>query len=257
MDILADIPLYIILILIVASFFASFIDSIAGGGGLIMIPALLLAGISPQFALGTNKLVAICGTGTALVNFIRKGKVIWQIALPGLVCSFVGSVLGTKAILLFDEATVTKIIMWILPFTAIVTFIPKKHLKSSLNDFSKKDIYVLGPLICFTIGFYDGFFGPGAGTFLIIAFYAVLGMNTVNASAVAKVINLASGVGAFVTFALAGKILYGLALPLIVANILGGYVGSKIAISKGHSFIKAMIVFVFIIMFVSLLIKFL
>ncbi len=257
METFADFPVYILAILMGVSFFAGFIDSVAGGGGLVMIPALLLAGLPAQYALGTNKLVAICGTGTALINFIRSGKVIWRIALLGLVCSLIGSVIGTNAILLFDEKTVTKIIMWILPFTAVVTFLPKKHIKSEFSEFTKKDVYFLGPLICFVIGFYDGFFGPGAGTFLIIAFYAVLGMNIVNASAVAKVINLSSGIGAFITFALAGKVLYGVGLPLIAANILGGYAGSRMAIKKGHSFVRIMIILVFIVMFVSLLIKFL
>ena len=191
------------------------------------------------------------------MNFIKSGKVIWRIAFWGLIFSLIGSVVGTKAILFFDERTATKIVMWILPFTAIVTFLPKKQIKSELSEFSKKDIYFISPLIGFVIGFYDGFFGPGAGTFLILALYAVMGMNIVNASAVAKVINLASGVGAFITFAFAGKVLYGICLPLIVANILGGYVGSKMAIKMGHSFVRIMIIFVFIVMFISLLIKYL
>lgn len=257
METFSDLPIYVVFILMGASFAASFIDSIAGGGGLVMLPALLLSGVPVHYAIGTNKLVAICGTSVALMNFIKSGKVIWRIAFWGLIFSLIGSVVGTKAILFFDERTATKIVMWILPFTAIVTFLPKKQIKSELSEFSKKDIYFISPLIGFVIGFYDGFFGPGAGTFLILAFYAVMGMNIVNASAVAKVINLASGVGAFITFAFAGKVLYGICLPLIAANILGGYVGSKMAIKMGHSFVRIMIIFVFIVMFISLLIKYL
>lgn len=256
MEIFGDIELYILLILIFVSFAAGFIDSVAGGGGLLMVPSLLLAGIPAQFALGTNKFVAIFGTSTALINFIRNGKVIWRIAIIGLIFSLIGSVFGTKAILLFDEKTVTTIILWILPFTAIVTFIPRKHLKSQLVDFSKRELYLFVPLICLVLGFYDGFFGPGMGTFLIIAFYVVLGMNTVNASAVAKAVNLASGVGAFITFAFAGKVLYMVGLPLAIANIAGGFAGSKMAIVKGHSFIRVTIVVVFIVMFISLIVKY-
>ncbi len=256
MDLLFDLNTYTLLLLMIAAFSAGFIDSIAGGGGLIMLPAFLLAGIPAQIALGTNKFVAITGTSTALFNFIKSGKVIWKIAIIGLILSFIGSIFGTKAILYFNEEVATKIIMWILPFTALITFIPKKQIKSVESDFSNIDLYIISPIICFIIGFYDGFLGPGAGTFFIISFYAVLGMNMVNASAIAKVFNLASGVGAFITFAIAGKVLYLLAIPLIISNILGSYIGSKIAISKGHSFIRVIIIIVVIIMFIVLLIKF-
>lgn len=256
MELLYDLSIYTILLLMVVAFSAGFIDSIAGGGGLIMLPAFLLAGIPAQFALGTNKFVAITGTSTALFNFIKSGKVIWKIAIIGLISSFIGSIFGTKAILYLDEEVATKIIMWILPLTAIITFIPKKQIKSVVSDFSNIDLYVTSPIICFVIGFYDGFLGPGAGTFFIISFYAILGMNMVNASAVAKVFNLASGVGAFITFAFAGKVLYFLAIPLIISNILGSYIGSKIAINKGHSFIRVVIIIVFILMFISLVVKF-
>lgn len=253
MESLFDFPIQISLLLLLVSFSAGFIDSVAGGGGLLLMPSLLLAGVPSHMALGTNKFIAIWGTGTAVINFALNKKVIWRIAVIGLVFSMVGSVIGTKAILLFDEQTVKKIILTILPFTAIVTFLPKKKLKTELLDFNDREIYIYAPLICFFLGFYDGFFGPGTGMFLILAFYSILGMNMVNASAVAKVVNLASGVGSFITFALAGKVLYFVGAPLVAANVLGAYVGSKTAIKKGQSFIKIIIIIVFIIMFASLL----
>lgn len=256
METLFDIQIHLLILLIAAAFFAGFIDSIAGGGGLILLPAFLLAGVPAQYALGTNKLVAITGTSTALINFIRSGKVIWNIAIVGLIASFFGSILGTKSILFFNEEIVTKIILWVLPITALITFIPKKQIKSVTSDFTKTDIYIIAPIICFIVGFYDGFVGPGAGTFFILSFYIFLGMNLVNASAVAKILNLASGVGAFITFAIAGKVIYMLALPLIIANVIGSYIGSKIAIKKGHSFVRLIIIAVFIIMFISMVIKF-
>lgn len=253
MESLFDLPFQVSLLLILVSFSAGFIDSVAGGGGLLMIPSFLLAGIPSHNALATNKFVAIWGSGTAVINFALNKKIIWRIAVMGLVCSMIGSVIGTKAILLFDEQTVKKIILFILPFTAIITFIPKKKIKSELAEFSGRELYVYAPLICFVMGFYDGFFGPGTGTFLILAFYGIMGMNMVNASAVAKVVNLASGLGSFVTFAIAGKVLYMVGAPLAVANILGAYSGSKIAMKKGQGFIRIIIIFVFIIMFASLL----
>jgi uncharacterized protein len=237
------------------SFLAGFIDSVAGGGGLVLIPSLLLAGIPPQAALGTNKFAAIFGTSTALANFMKNGKVIWKIAFWGLAFSVLGSVIGTKAILYFDQNTTVKIIVMMLPITAIVTFLPKRQLKTSISDFSKKDLCLYTPLLCFIVGFYDGFFGPGTGTFLIFGFYIFLGLHLINASAISKVFNLASNVGSFVTFAFAGKVLYGIGIPIALSNLAGGYLGSILAIKKGQQFIKVFLLMVFAILFVTLILR--
>ncbi len=243
----------IILLLSLMSFLAGFIDSVAGGGGLVLIPSLLLAGIPPQAALGTNKFAAIFGTSTALINFMKSGKVIWEIAGFGLAFSVLGSVIGTKAILYFDQNTTAKIIVMMLPVTVIVTFLPKRRLKESISDFSKKDLYLYTPLLCFIVGFYDGFFGPGTGTFLIFGFYVFLGLHLINASAVSKVFNLASNIGSLITFALADKVLYSIGIPIAVANLVGGYVGSVLAIQKGQRFIQVSLLIVFGILFMTLI----
>lgn len=253
MESFADLHTQAALLLILVSFAAGFIDSVAGGGGLLLIPSLLIAGIPSHNALATNKFIAVWGTGTAALNFALNKKIIWRIALLGLAFSMLGSVVGTKAVLMFREETVRKIILAILPFTAIATFIPKKETKSEAADFSDREIYVYTPIICLTLGFYDGFFGPGTGMLLILAFYGILGMNMVNASGAAKIINLASGLGSFGAFALAGKVLYLIGIPLALANILGGWAGSKTAMKKGQGFIKVVILIVFIIMFATLL----
>jgi uncharacterized membrane protein YfcA len=245
----------VILLLSLMSFLAGFIDSVAGGGGLVLIPSLLLAGIPPQTALGTNKFAAIFGTSTALANFMKHGKVIWKIAGFGLVFSVIGSVIGTKSILYFDEKTTAKIILLLLPITAIITFLPKRQLKTSLSDLSKKDLYLFTPLLCFMVGFYDGFFGPGTGTFLIFGFYIFLGLHLINASAISKVFNLASNLGSFVTFAFADRVLYGIGIPIAISNLVGGYLGSRLAIKKGQQFIKVFLLIVFGILFVTLIHK--
>lgn len=241
-----------ILLLSVMSFLAGFIDSIAGGGGLVLLPSLLITGLAPPFALGTNKFASLCGTATALLNFVRNGKVIWKIAAFGLPFSIAGSVLGTKTILYFDQDTMARILLFLLPFSALVTFMPRKELKTTGSDFSKINMYFHIPLFCLAIGFYDGFFGPGTGTFLIFGFYAFLGIHLLNASAIAKVFNLASNVGSFFTFALDGKVLFELGLPIAVANILGGYLGSVLAIKRGQALIKVLLLVVFGILFVTL-----
>jgi uncharacterized membrane protein YfcA len=235
------------------SFLAGFIDSIAGGGGLILIPSLLLAGIPPQAALGTNKFAAIFGTSTALANFMKNGKVIWKIAGFGLAFSVIGSVIGTKAILYFDQNTTAKLIVMMLPITAIVTFFPKRQLKTSISDFSKRDLYLYTPLLCLIVGFYDGFFGPGTGTFLIFGLYIFLGLHLINASAISKVFNLASNVGSFVIFAFADKVLYDIGIPIAISNLVGGYFGSILAIKKGQRFIKISLLIVFGILFITLM----
>lgn len=245
----------VVLFVFVMSFVAGFIDSVAGGGGLILIPSLLIAGIPPQVALGTNKFAAIFGTSTALLNFVRSKKVIWRIAFFGLAFSIVGAVLGTRAILLFNQNTTAKIIVFLLPITAVVTFLPKKKLKNSASEFSKLNMYFHVPLLCFIIGFYDGFYGPGTGTFLIFGFYTFLGLHLINASAISKVFNLTSNVGSFITFAIAGKVLYGLGIPIALANMMGGYIGSVLVIQKGQSFIKVCLGIVFGLLFVTLAVK--
>ncbi len=253
---IGDLSLLIVIILCIVSFVAGYVDSIAGGGGLLMAPALLLSGVPPHLALGTNKFIAITGTSVAVLNFMRSGIIIWRVAVIGLIASLIGSVFGTKAILLFDEATAAKIILTILPFTALAIFAPKKKIKTTSTEFSKLDLYLKVPIICFVFGFYDGFFGPGTGTFITIAFYSVLGMGLVHATAATKVINLASGVGSFATFALSGQVFYALGIPLVVCNMIGAYIGSKMAIAKGQSLIKVLLIVVFVILFISLIIKY-
>jgi len=245
-----------LILLCLASFVAGLVDSIAGGGGLILMPALLLSGLPPQSALGTNKLAGMCGTATALLNFVRGGKVLWKLAAVGLGFSLLGSVAGTRCVLLFDQATTAKVILGLLPVTALVTFLPRRAPKTRMAEFSRRELYLLTPLICAAVGFYDGFFGPGTGTFLILGFYAVLGLHLVNASAVSKVFNLASNVGSFATFALAGKVVWAVGLPVALANVLGGWAGSLLAMRTGQELIRRTILLVFAVMFTTLAIKY-
>jgi uncharacterized protein len=245
----------IVSLLCLMSFIAGFIDSIAGGGGLILLPSLLIAGIPPQVCLGTNKFASLFGTATALANFIKNGKVIWKIAVFGLGFSYLGSVIGTKAILFTDPQTTAKIIIMLLPVTAIVTFLPKRQLKTSSAEFSSRELFIYIPLFCLVIGFYDGFYGPGTGTFLIFGFYIFLGMHLINASAISKVFNLASNIGSFFTFLMAGKVLYSIGIPIAAANIVGGYLGSIVAIRKGQKLIKGFILAVFIILLITLIFR--
>lgn len=245
----------IIWILSGVSFLAGFVDSIAGGGGLIMLPALLLAGIPPQNALGTNKFGSTFGTGVALVNFVRNKKVIWRIAIVGILFTLTGSFLGTKTILLFSNQVIGKIIVLLLPFAILGALAPRKE--RPLNEaLTKWDLYLKVPLICFSIGFYDGFFGPGTGSFLIIAFYVWIGLNLVQASATAKVFNFLSNVAALTVFLIEGKVLFWLGVPLAIANIIGNHLGSMLAIKKGSQVVKGFLMVSLTILFISLIWKY-
>lgn len=246
---------FILAILIFASFFAGFIDSIAGGGGFILVPALMLGGLPPQAAIATNKVPAVFGTATAAYNFIRSKKVIWPIAIIGLIFALLGGAVGSKLNQGISPDLLNKIVLMILPVAAIVTFIPKKNIKQNVSSFTKKELYIATPFITFILGIYDGFIGPGMGTFLIIAFYSILGMDMVNSSSVAKIVNFASGLGSLVMYLKAGAVIMAIGIPLLIANVLGSYIGSKLAIKKGQSFVKMILIVVFIIMFISLTIK--
>lgn len=237
------------------SFLAGFIDSIAGGGGLILLPSLILAGLPPQVALGTNKFASSVGTVTALINFVLKKMVVWKIAASGIIFSLLGSLAGTKAILFFDNETAGRIIIFLLPFAMLITLIQQKE-QTKEKDPSRFDLAVKIPFICFIIGFYDGFFGPGTGSFLIIAFYLFIGLGLVKSSATAKVFNLASNLGALTIFIIEGKVIYLLGIPLAAANILGNYLGSSLAVKKGANTVKLFLLLSLTILMVSLIWKY-
>lgn len=247
--------LWTIIFLIGVFFVAGFIDSIAGGGGLLSMPALLLAGLSPQSALGTNKFIVIFGTTTALINFVRNKKITYKITLIAIGFSLMGAFVGTRLILSFSPEKITSIILILLPISAFIVLSPKRYIQSNTH-FTRLQIFFYTPLISFFVGIYDGFFGPGTGTFLIVGFYILLRMDLLYACGTAKAINLASGISSFITFAFSGHILYILGIPLIIANIMGGYIGSKFAIKKGIKVIKTFVVISFCIAFIWLVIKY-
>ena len=224
-------------LLCIVTFIAGLIDSIAGGGGLLRLPALLIAGVSPQQALGTNKFTGAIGTGAAMLNFARKGLILWKLAFIGIPCALLGSAAGSKCIL------------------ALITLIPRRS-KSCKDSFTSKDVYLLTPLICFSVGFYDGFFGPGAGSFFIIAFNVCLRMNLIQASALTKVFNLSSNLGSLFVFLYHGDVLFLYAIPMTVADVLGNLAGSQLAIRTGPTIVRRFLLLSLVILFVSLIWKY-
>jgi len=234
----ADITLWILLALMASAFAAGFIDSVAGGGGLILVPSFILAGLPPQVALGQEKIVSTLGTIAAIRNFVKNKKVIWTAVASGIPAGLVGAYVGAEAILYFDPDTVGKIILGMLPIGIVISFIPKKDHHQSDQTINAKIIYFGVPLAVFIIGFYDGFFGPGTGSFLILVLHYLLKFDLVSASATSKLFNFSSNIGALIAFMLAGKLLYMLAIPLAMMNLIGNHLGSASAMKFGPGFVR-------------------
>lgn len=241
--------------LILASFLAGFIDSIAGGAGLVLVPSFILAGLPPQMALGQEKLVSTLGTLSAIFNFFKSKKILWDFVAIGVPAALIGAFIGAKAILYFDQETVGKVIVFMMPLGLIFSFLPKKDdsVKVEITQFKK---IVLFPIVAFVIGFYDGFFGPGTGSLLIIALHYIMGLSLVSSSATSKIFNLSSNVGAFITFFLAGKMLFLIGIPMVAASIVGNYLGSHLTIKKGDGFIKPILFGMIFLLFATMIYKY-
>lgn len=253
-----DITLLILIALMVSAFAAGFIDSVAGGGGLILVPSFILAGLPPQLALGQEKIVSTLGTIAAIRNFIRNKKVIWTAVATGIPAGLIGAYAGAQAILYFDPDTIGKIILFMLPFGIILSFIPKKNRNEDNSAPINKTVILFGvPTAVFVIGFYDGFFGPGTGSFLILALHYLLRFDLVSASATSKLFNFSSNIGALFAFMIAGNVLYMLAMPLVAMNLLGNHVGSSSAMKYGAKFIQRTISVSLSLLMISLGYKFL
>ncbi|KXO14154.1 putative membrane protein [Moritella sp. JT01] len=234
----SDITVWILIALMASAFAAGFIDSIAGGGGLILVPSFILAGLPPQVALGQEKIVSTLGTIAAIRNFVKNKKVIWTAVASGIPAGLVGAYVGAEAILYFDPDTVGKIILGMLPIGIAISFIPKQENHQSDQKINTKIIYFGVPLAVFIIGFYDGFFGPGTGSFLILVLHYLLKFDLVSASATSKLFNFSSNIGALIAFMLAGKLLYMLAIPLAMMNLIGNHLGSASAMKFGPGFVR-------------------
>jgi len=235
-------------------FCASFVDSVAGGGGLISIPAYLLAGVPTYTALGTNKLVNGLGTGMAAIGYIRSRKVVWRIAAWSAMAALGGSAIGTKLALLIPENILQLVLLAVLPVVAVFLVAKKDFGRSELHKkFSQKQEIMCSVLIGLFIGCYDGMFGPGTGTFLIMLYTAVLGMDLLMASGCAKISNLASNLASAAVYLLHGKVWFALAIPAAVCSIAGGWIGSRFAIRGGSKRVRSMIFVVLCILFVKIL----
>ena len=230
-----------------SAFLAGFIDSVAGGGGLIQLPALLifLPQVPVAHLLGTNKLASIAGTSFAVVQYAWHVGINWRATLPATISAFVLSFLGARTAAILNTEIMRVIVLILLVAIAAYTFIKKDLGTIHAPKLTHTMQFIFSISAGMTIGFYDGFFGPGTGSFLIFVFIGVFGFNFLSASASAKLINFATNLSAMLYFAFTNNILYNLAIPMALFNILGSLAGTRLAILKGSRFVR--IVFLLVV----------
>ena len=239
-------------------FLGSFVDSIAGGGGIITLPAYLLAGLPIHTAAGTNKLVALSGSVTASVNYLRSGNVVIRIALAAALGSLVGAVIGTKLALFIPEDTLELIMMIVLPVVAVfLSFRRDFGVNEKTRKLSAPMESITALAIGFVIGCYDGLIGPGTGTFLMLCFSGLLGLDLLVSGGCAKIANMASNVASGIVFIFNGKAMYTILIPAALCSIAGGFLGSRFAIKGGSKRIRKVMFLVLGLLFVKMIYEYL
>lgn len=238
-----DVTWQMLIIVCPLAFLAGFVDSVAGGGGLISLPAYYLAGLPPVLAAGTNKLSAALGTLTASARFISGGWVQLRVAVLAALGAFPGSWLGTTLLQHIPEDAVRIMMIAAIPLVALVV-LRKGDGMQGVCRVKGRAFDLVSLLIGLVVGFYDGLVGPGTGTFLILLFTMILGMEAVTASGTAKLVNLASNVASLTTLLFAGQVLAGLGIPAAGCAILGNYLGAGMTMRKGTGFIRGMLMVV-------------
>lgn len=230
---------------------AGFIDSMAGGGGLITIPALMAAGVPPTMALATNKLQACFGSFSSASYFWRQGMVSIRTLLPAIVLTFMGSVAGTLCVQLIDPSHLAVMLPFLLVgFALYFLFSPRVSDEDSHRRLSPS-LFAL--FVGTGVGFYDGFFGPGTGSFFAIAFVALAGHGIAKATAHAKVLNFTANVASLIFFLIGGKVLITAGLSMAVGQIIGARLGSRMVVKQGVKLIKPLLVTMSLLMCTRLL----
>lgn len=235
-------------------FLAGLVDAIGGGGGLISLPAYLLAGVPVHNAIATNKLSSTCGTALTTLRFIREGLVNWKIAVPTAVAGIMGSSLGANLSMRMDDGIMQNVLFVVLPVVAFVVMNPKIFRDREVSEIvAGGRLYAVAIASALLIGVYDGFYGPGTGTFLIIALTVFAGMDMRSANAQTKVINLTTNVTSLVIFLMNGQTIFLLGLAAAACNMAGNYVGAGLALKQGSKVTRPVIIFVLMLLFLKVL----
>ena len=249
-----ELKLQTCLIVLPLVFLAGFIDSIAGGGGLISLPAYLIAGLPAHLASGTNKMSAVFGTALATVKYGRDKTIVYMAALPAVAGALPGAWLGAQLQMLVPERAVYIFMMAAIPVIALTMLLRSDKLDRADAGQTVK-LWVCF-IIGLVIGTYDGFFGPGTGTFLMMAFSMFCGLDLVKANGSAKLVNLSSNVAALASFFTGSNVLIALAVPAAVCNMAGAYLGSHLAVKKGAKIIRPMFFTVLALLLATVIYRF-
>jgi len=232
-----------IALLAAAAFIAGLVDAIAGGGGLVALPALLAAGVPPHVALGTNKGQAVFGAASSAISFWRRGMVDRDRAPVGFAAAFVGSLLGAWGVLAVPLGPL-RVIVIVLLLVAAAVVLARRNLGARPRPLGPAARNAALAAIALSIGAYDGFFGPGTGSMLVVAFALVFGDALTRASGNAKIVNLASNLAAVLLFAHRGVVLWSIALPMAAANAVGAATGAHLAVRNGDRLVRAVVLVV-------------
>lgn len=236
-----------------AAFFAGMVDAVVGGGGLIQIPVLLsqFSQTAIPTLFGTNKVSSIAGTGASLWRYARAVPIPWAVVLPATLAALVGAWLGAAVVAWLPREAMRPLVLVLMLAVAIYTFRRKDFGHSASRELVPADRW-RGALLGLTIGFYDGFFGPGTGSFLIFGFVRLFGMDFLKASASAKVINAATNLSAIAFFASHGPILWTVGLIMAACNLAGAQVGTLLALKRGAGFVRQAFLLVVAVLIVKL-----
>ena len=240
---------YIILLLCLAAFLAEFVAAIVGGGGLIQTPVamILLPYIPVASIIGSLKIPAFSGTSFAAHQYLKKVQMNWKLLFIMAVVAFSAAFLGSHLLTKVSNDFMKPLLLLVLTLIAIYTFTKKNFGQHQEKNLSQKKQLVPAILMSICIGFYDGFIGPGTGSFLVLGFVSILGFDFLRASANAKMVNLATNFGSIFLFVLKGKIIWAIAIPMAFCNALGGFIGAKLALKKGNTFVRKFFLFVVIL----------
>lgn len=250
-----ELSLKMVLIACPMIFLAGFVDAIGGGGGLISLPGYLLAGLPAHAAVATNKLSSAIGTSFSCYRYFKNGYANLKLAMPGIIMALTGAQIGAHFALSVSDETFKTILLIALPLIGLYTLF-KKDLNPDMTKIpSGKTQYLMVTIISLFIGAYDGFYGPGAGTFLILLYTSIVKMDVLTASGNTKLVNLSSNISALCAFILGGEVFFKLGLITSLFSIAGHLLGSSLAIRKGSKVIRYIIMTVIIILTVKMIIE--
>lgn len=245
-DWLLDLPLWTTLLLAALAFVAGFVSAIAGGGGMIVLPALLWLGVPPLNALATNKFQSVFGTLSSTINFFRKGHIEGEGLKTSLLCAFIAAILGSVLVQFIPTQLLSQFIPYLLILLALYMLISPSLSDEDRPAKLKKPVF---DALCINgIGFYGGLFGPGIGSFFAVALASLRGFNMRRATAHTKPLVLTVNFTSMIVFVFAGQMLWGLAIIMAVAQFAGARLGSNLVISKGSKLIKPMMISITLIL---------